>query len=68
MFLIYFCILREENDIDEKLEGSLYDHVEGLEETQLILSYNFNKEHGMPTEALEKRIAELKEQKEAAGA
>lgn len=65
VFLIYFCILREENDIDNKLQGSLFDHVEGLEETQLVLSYNYNKEHGLDTGALEQRMAELKEQKEA---
>lgn len=59
VFLIYFCILREENDIDNKLEGSLYDHVAGLEETQIQLSINYNKEHGLATDALERRMAEL---------
>lgn len=59
VFLIYFCILREENDIDTKLDRSLFEHVAGLEETQLQLSLNYNKEHGLSTEALERRMAEL---------
>lgn len=65
VFLIYFCILREENDIDVKLEGSLYEHVAGLEETQLQLSINYNKEHNLSTDALERRMAELESLKQA---
>ena len=35
-FQLYFCVLREENDIDVVLAtGSLYDQVEGLEKTNL---------------------------------
>lgn len=64
VFLIYFCILREENDIDTKLEGSLFDHVAGLEETQLRIAYNYNKEHGLATVELEKRLAEVQNEKE----
>lgn len=59
IFMIYFCILREENDIDEKLEGNLFDHVVGLEATQLKLSLNYNREHGLPVAALEARLAEV---------
>lgn len=65
VFLIYFCILREENDIDHKLDRSLFDHVAGLEETQLQLSFNYNKEHGLSTDALERRMAELEALKQA---
>lgn len=59
VFLIYFCILREENDIDRGLEKSLYEHVPGLEEKQLVLSYHYNKEHGLSTIAIEQRMKEL---------
>ncbi|XP_058466861.1 uncharacterized protein LOC131439628 isoform X2 [Malaya genurostris] len=59
IFLIYFCVLREENDIDQDLGRSLYDHVPGLEEKQLVISYNYNKEHGLSTIELEQRMKEL---------
>ncbi|XP_053674084.1 uncharacterized protein LOC128724383 [Anopheles nili] len=59
IFLVYFCILREENDIDEGLGRSLFEHVPGLEEKQLILSYHYNKENGLPTLDIEHRMKEL---------
>ncbi|EDW60809.1 uncharacterized protein [Drosophila virilis] len=59
LFLIYFCILREESDIDLRLEGNLYDHVSGLEEVQLTVNYRYNKEHGLDTKEQEKRLIEL---------
>lgn len=60
IFLIYFCILREENDVDEKLSMSLYDRIEGLEENQLEASIQYNKAHGLSTLELEKRLKELR--------
>ncbi|XP_055836432.1 uncharacterized protein LOC129921563 [Episyrphus balteatus] len=59
IFLIYFCILREENDIDQKLEGSLYDHIEGLEEQQLVIRYKYNRDNNIDTADIEKRLLEL---------
>ncbi|XP_034106355.1 uncharacterized protein LOC117569334 [Drosophila albomicans] len=59
IFLVYFCILREESDIDLRLEGNLYDHVSGLEEVQLTVNYRYNKEHGLDTKEQEKRLTEL---------
>uniref|UniRef100_A0A182REM1 Uncharacterized protein n=1 Tax=Anopheles funestus TaxID=62324 RepID=A0A182REM1_ANOFN len=59
IFLIYFCILREENDIDEGLGRSLFEHVPGLEEKQLIVSYHYNKENGLSTADIESRMKEL---------
>uniref|UniRef100_A0A182MP43 Uncharacterized protein n=1 Tax=Anopheles culicifacies TaxID=139723 RepID=A0A182MP43_9DIPT len=59
VFLIYFCILREENDIDEGLGRSLFEHVPGLEEKQLIVSYHYNKENGLSTVDIENRMREL---------
>lgn len=64
MFLIYFCILREENDVDEKLTMSLYDRIEGLEEQQILASIQYNRGHGLSTDALEKRLDELKQIKQ----
>lgn len=59
IFLLYFCVLREESDIDQRLEGNLFDQVSGLEEISLTVNYKYNKEHGLDTLALEKRMAEL---------
>jgi len=59
VFLLYFCALREESDIDLRLEGNLYDHVSGLEEVQLTVNYKYNKEHGLDTKEQESRLREL---------
>lgn len=59
VFLLYFCVLREENDIDRGLESSLYDHIPGLEQKQLLVNYNYNKENGLSTVEIEKRMQEL---------
>lgn len=68
VFLLYFCVLREENDIDGKLDGSLFDHVSGMEETQLRVAHQYNRQHGLPTEALERRLAELSDRTAAKAA
>ncbi|KMY92220.1 uncharacterized protein LOC6733508 [Drosophila simulans] len=59
IFLLYFCALREESDIDLRLEGNLYEHVSGLEEVQLTVNYRYNKEHGLDTKEQERRLREL---------
>ncbi|XP_043640952.1 uncharacterized protein LOC122611708 [Drosophila teissieri] len=59
VFLLYFCALREESDIDLRLEGNLYEHVSGLEEVQLTVNYKYNKEHGLDTKEQERRLREL---------
>ncbi|XP_026754773.1 uncharacterized protein LOC113514881 [Galleria mellonella] len=59
VFLIYFCILREESDIDQEFDKTLYDRIKGLEKQQLIQSYKFNKEHGKSVEDIERRLKEL---------
>uniref|UniRef100_A0A1A9UUN3 Uncharacterized protein n=1 Tax=Glossina austeni TaxID=7395 RepID=A0A1A9UUN3_GLOAU len=59
IFLLYFCVFREENDIDQKLDGDLFQHVKGLEEVQLTMNYKYNKEHGLDTRDIEKRLKEL---------
>ncbi|KAL9886191.1 uncharacterized protein LOC119638679 [Glossina fuscipes] len=59
IFLLYFCVFREESDIDQKLDGDLFQHVKGLEEVQLTMNYKYNKEHGLDTKDIEKRLKEL---------
>lgn len=59
IFLIYFCALREENDIDIELEQSLYDRVPGLETTQLIINYKYNRENNIDNSGIIKRMQEL---------
>uniref|UniRef100_A0A1L8EBU5 Uncharacterized protein n=1 Tax=Haematobia irritans TaxID=7368 RepID=A0A1L8EBU5_HAEIR len=59
IFLLYFCILREESDIDLKLEGNLFEHVKGLEEVQLTMNYKYNKENGLDNREVIKRLSEL---------
>ncbi|XP_026725342.1 uncharacterized protein LOC113492191 [Trichoplusia ni] len=59
VFLIYFCVLREENDVDQEFNKTLYDRIKGLEKEQLLQSYRFNKEHGKSVEDIEKRLQEL---------
>jgi len=59
VFLIYFCILREENDIDEEMGKTLYERVPGLEETQLIINFKYNYEHGIDNTAIIARMKEL---------
>lgn len=59
VFLIYFCILREENDVDLEFTKTLYDRIKGLEKEQLLQSYKFNKEQGNSVEDIEKRLQEI---------
>ncbi|XP_049868864.1 uncharacterized protein LOC126368758 [Pectinophora gossypiella] len=62
VFLIYFCLLREENDMDGELTKTLYERMQGLEKVQLLQSYQFNKEHGKSVVEIEKRLKEIEEQ------
>lgn len=59
IFLIYFCILREENDIDLELGKSLYDRVPGLEQTQLVVNYKYNIENNKDNSQIINRMKEL---------
>ncbi|XP_046741203.1 uncharacterized protein LOC124408358 [Diprion similis] len=61
--LIYFGILREENDIDRIFDLTLYDHIEGLEEVQLRVALEFNRERNLDTKPIEARLREIEEQK-----
>lgn len=61
VFLIYFCILRKENDVDLEFNKTLYDRIHGLEKEQLLQSYRFNKENGKSVIDIEKRLKEIEE-------
>lgn len=58
-FLIYFCVLREENDVDTEFTKTLYDRIKGLEKEQLLQSYRYNKENGKSVEDIERRLREI---------
>jgi hypothetical protein len=59
--MLYFCILREENDIDEELGKSLYERIPGLEKAQLQEAYRYNSTHGHDTTAITARLRELQD-------
>ncbi len=58
--LLWFCVLREENDIDRKMDKTLYDRVAGLEKHQLELCLAYNEKNGIDNTAVRQRLAELK--------
>ena len=57
--MLYFCVLREENDIDEELGKSLYERIPGLEKAQLQEVYRYNSMQGHDTSAITARLQEL---------
>jgi hypothetical protein len=63
VFLVYFTILREENDVDEELKKSLYSRIDGLEEHQLKISLEYNRTHNLDTSAIIARLNELESKK-----
>lgn len=63
MFLVYFTILREENDIDMELNKSLYSRIEGLEEYQLQVTLKHHEAEGLETDSIRKRLKEVEEMK-----
>ncbi|BES95225.1 Hypothetical protein NTJ_08035 [Nesidiocoris tenuis] len=64
-FLIYFLVLREENDIDETLKVPIYDRIEGLEELQLQQTLEYNLDKGLPIADIQERLAVLRKAKAA---
>ncbi|RWS27400.1 hypothetical protein B4U80_06405 [Leptotrombidium deliense] len=57
--LIYFCFLREENDIDEELGKTLFERLPHLEKPFIEKAIHDHKLAGKDTAALEKRLKEL---------
>lgn len=63
VFMVYFLVLREENDIDQELSRSLYSRIEGLEEQQLQQSLEYNQERGLATSEIKSRLKEIEDSK-----
>lgn len=59
VFLLYFCVFREESDIDTEFSRSLYSRIDGLEEAQLRISYKYNMDNGLDVKDIERRMHEL---------
>lgn len=55
--LIWFCVLREENDLDSELNKTLYERVDGMEKKQLELALEHGQ--GLDTRAIQKRLDEI---------
>ena len=60
------AVVREENDLDNVLEGGLYDKVKGLEKSDLLTSIKHAEDMGQDTRKLKARLVEIvKEETEA---
>lgn len=60
IFMIYFCVLREESDIDQELNRTLYSRISGLEEHQLEVVLEYNLDRGLPTKEITDRLEEIR--------
>ncbi|XP_057370331.1 uncharacterized protein LOC130691398 [Daphnia carinata] len=56
--LLWFCVFREENDIDKELGKTLYERVDGMERKQLELALKHSGP-AVDTIAIRKRLDEL---------
>ena len=63
-FLVYFCMLREENDIDEILYQPLIKTIPELEKPLIITAIYDHHMMGLPTKQLRDRLKEINEQEE----
>ncbi|KAG5672010.1 hypothetical protein PVAND_002173 [Polypedilum vanderplanki] len=59
IFLIYFCVLREENDLDHHLGKSIFEQVPSLEAPTLISLYKYNIENNIDNTEVIKRMLDL---------
>lgn len=58
VFMLYFFILREPNDLDDAMERDLYDHF-GPEVSRLKKAYDYNIQHNLPTAEITNRLRQL---------
>ncbi|KAK3584993.1 hypothetical protein CHS0354_037367 [Potamilus streckersoni] len=65
VFMIYFFILREENDMDELLDHSLTSKLSDLEEHDILKRIHYNRTHSFSTAELEARLHEIQAGKQA---
>lgn len=63
VFMVYFFILREESDIDMEFSKSLYDRISGLEEQNLNVVLEYNRNNKLPTADIERRLEEIRRSK-----
>jgi hypothetical protein len=63
VFILYFLVFREENDLDIELNRSLFERVPQMEEHHLKMVIEFNRKEGKDTLELEKRLAEVQRKK-----
>lgn len=66
VFLLYFCVFREESDVDQEFNKTLYERIKGLEKQQLLQSYKFYKENGKEVFEIEQRLKEIEEEEQKA--
>lgn len=61
IFLIYFCILREENDVDQRMDVKPFglDIPPDMELVQLKKMYIYNQQNNLSNEGIENRLKEL---------
>ena len=64
-FLLWFGILREENDLDEELGKSLYSRIDGLEEQHLQQYIKYCYQNNIPCASHEQRLVQLLKEREA---
>lgn len=57
-FMIYFCILREPNDLDDNLSRDLLDHF-GDEASRLGKAYQYNMKNNLPTTEIIERLRDI---------
>lgn len=62
--LIYFCILREENDVDEILGQHLFVTVPHLEKPMIKAAIESGTLRGTDTSELKSRLREIEEEEE----
>lgn len=59
-FMIYFCILREENETDDLFRKDFYDHFgENGEATQLKKAYDYNIKNNLPVTEIVRRLRDI---------
>ncbi|XP_063697959.1 uncharacterized protein LOC134828899 [Culicoides brevitarsis] len=59
VFMIYFCYLREENDVDETISRPLFDSVPGLEVSSLLVMHKYNFDNQKSNKEIEARMREI---------
>ncbi|KAL3875513.1 hypothetical protein ACJMK2_033459 [Sinanodonta woodiana] len=65
VFMVYFFILREENDLDELLSQDLSVRLSEVEEQVILKKMNYNRTHDVPTGELQDRLHEVQAGKRA---